>query len=110
MRGGGIAVRTHALRADEMPELFVHTGEGYLALALKPGVSTTHRVDTTKGVGIEVSAQAELKGKVRTFYSTFWPVRADSRCVVVFVDDGSRILVKRFSDAPAPAKSDRKVE
>lgn len=46
-------------------------GDTATPLLLKPGVSTTHRINAAKGEGVEITAQAALKGKVRTFYSTF---------------------------------------
>lgn len=60
--------------------------------------------------GVEISAQASLKGKVRTFFSTFWPVYSDKRSVLVFVDVDDRILVKRFSDSPAVPGPEKKVD
>ena len=74
-------------------------------LLLKAGVSCTHRVAAEKGEGVAVSAGALLKGRSRVFYSTFWPAFSDKRNVVVFVDDGERILVKRISDE-LPRKED----
>jgi hypothetical protein len=94
------------INASQHPVAF-KAGETATPLLLKPGVSVTHRIGAEKGEGIAVTAQAPLKGKVKTFFSTFWPVYADKRSLVVFVDDGTRILVKRISDslaAPDPAK------
>ena len=77
---------------------------------LKPGAAITHRIQAGKNEGVEIVAQAPLKGKIRTFYSTFWPVRADRRSVVVFVDDGEKIAVKNISDPLAPAVADKKAD
>lgn len=93
------------INASSHPIAF-KAGDTAKPLLLKPGVSTTHPVTAAKGEGIEITAQASLKGKVRTFYSTFWPVYADKRSVVVFVDDGTRILVKRISDSLPKKKVD----
>ena len=99
------------INASSQPVAF-QPGETATPLLLKPGASTTHRIGAAKGEGIAVTAQAPIKGKARTFFSTFWPVYADKRSVVVFVDDGARILVKRISDpldTPAPDnESDKK--
>jgi len=54
--------------------------------------------------------QAPLKGKVRTFFSNFWPVYADKRSVVVFVNDNDRIIVKRISDSMAPTIPEKNEE
>jgi hypothetical protein len=94
------------INASSHPVAF-KAGETASPLLLKSGVSATHRISAAKGEGIAVTAQAPIKGKTRTFFSTYWPVYADKRSVVVFVDDGAKILVKRISDplvAPDPEK------
>lgn len=73
-------------------------GEKSKPLLLKPGVSETHRISEEKGVGAAVFAQAPIDGKPKIFYSTYWPVYPDKRSVVLFVDDGRKIRVKRISD------------
>ena len=45
-----------------------------------------------------------VNGEAKTFYSTYWPVHKGKRALVLFVDDGSKIRVKRISDALVPAK------
>lgn len=91
------------INASKLPVVF-QAGEKATPLLLKPGVSTTHRISAAKGEGVAVTAQAPIKGKARTFFSTFWPVYADKRSVVVFVDDGAKILVKRISDPLHPSQ------
>lgn len=76
-------------------------------ILLKPGVSTTHRIGVAAGEGATVLAQAPFNGKDKVFYSTYWPVYAGKRSVVLFVDDGPRILVKRISDLLAPASPEK---
>jgi len=95
------------INASSHPVAF-KAGEKASPLLLKPGLSTTHRISAAKGEGMAVSAQAPLKGKAKTFFSTFWPVYADKRSVVVFVDDGAKILVKRISDPLAAPVSDKR--
>ena len=97
------------INASRHPIAF-KAGDTARPLLLKPGVSTTHRLAAAEGEGIEITAQASLKGMVRTFFSTFWPVYADKRSVVVFMDNDSRILVKRFSDALAVRDPEKKVK
>lgn len=95
------------INASSLPVAF-QAGETATPLLLQPGVSTTHRIRAAKNEGLAVVAQAPIKGKARTFFSTFWPVYADKRSVVVFVDDGEKILVKRISDPLAAADPGKK--
>jgi hypothetical protein len=80
-------------------------GENSQPAVIAPGAAMTHRIEADKGKGAAVLAQAPFKGKAKTFFSTYWPVHADKRTIVIFVDDGSKIRVKRISDKLAPAKS-----
>jgi hypothetical protein len=90
------------INASSRPVAF-KAGETATPLLLKPGVSTTHRIGAAKGEGVAVTAQAPIKGKTRTFFSTYWPAYPDKRSVVIFVDDGEKIVCKRISDAlPKP--------
>ncbi|NNC89625.1 MAG: hypothetical protein HKN82_14315 [Akkermansiaceae bacterium] len=93
--------------------LFVNTSKRPVAfqvgdktkpLLLAPGVSTTHRIGAPAGEGVTVRAEAPFKGKAKEFFSTYWPVQADKRTVVLLVDEGAKIRVKRISDKLAAAK------
>jgi hypothetical protein len=90
------------VNASTRPVAF-RVGDTGKPILLKPGVSTTHRIPVAEGEGATVLAQAPLNGKDKVFYSTYWPVYAGKRSVVLFVDDGPKILVKRISDPLAPA-------
>lgn len=91
------------INAATKPVAFM-VGENSKAMVVKPGESTTHRISVKKGVGATVLAQAPFDGEAKTFFSTFWPVYPDRRAVVLFVDDGKKIRVKRISDQLVPAK------
>lgn len=73
-------------------------------LLLKPGVAATHRIDAPAGQGAAVIAQAPVDGESKVFYSTYWPVQNGKRAVVLFVDDGRGIAVKRIMDRLAEQK------
>ena len=90
------------INASTRPVAF-RVGDSGKPILLKPGVSTTHRIPVAEGEGATVLAQAPLDGKDKVFYSTYWPVYAGKRSIVLFVDDGPKILVKRISDSLAPA-------
>jgi hypothetical protein len=77
-------------------------GEKEKPVVLAPGSATTHRIGAAKGTGVAVLAQAPIRGRTRTFFSTYWPVPEGKRTVVLFVDDGEKIRVKRISDQLAP--------
>lgn len=62
------------------------------------GTSVTHRVSTPSNEGATVMAQAPIYDKPTVFLSTYWPVYDDRRTVVLFVDSGPKILVKRIAD------------
>jgi len=79
-------------------------GENTKAMVVAPGKSTTHRISAKAGKGATVLAQAPFDGKAKTFFSTYWPVHPGKRCVVLFVDDGPKIRVKRISDKLAPPR------
>lgn len=77
-------------------------GEKNKPVLIAPGGAVTHRVGAERGKGTAVLAQAPFRGKTRTFFSTYWPVYPDKRAVVLFVDDGDKIRVKRITDKLAP--------
>lgn len=65
---------------------------------IAPGASQRHKITAENNKGVAVLA----KGKAKTFFSTFWPVYPDKRAVILFIDDGTKIRVKRISDKLAP--------
>jgi hypothetical protein len=71
---------------------------------VKPGDSVRYRVPAQRGKGATVRAQLPVEGgRAKTFYSTFWPIYPDKRALVIFVDDGDKVRVKRISDKLLPA-------
>ncbi len=80
-------------------------GENTRPVMVAPGASVTHRFRVEEGQGAAVMAQAPFRGKAKTFFSTYWPVHKGKRAVILFVDDGERIRVKRISDKIGPAAS-----
>jgi hypothetical protein len=91
------------INAASRPVAFM-VGENAKAVVVKPGTSTTHRISARKGEGAAVLAQAPFDGEARTFFSTYWPVYDNRRSVVLFIDDGERIRVKRISDKVTAGK------
>lgn len=73
-------------------------GEDARPVGIRPGSSIRHRFNVRHGQGTAVTALTPVEDKPTIFYSTYWPVRQDSRAVVLFAEDGDRILVRRISD------------
>lgn len=89
------------INASQRPVAF-YVGQKTKPVMIAPGASTTHRISVDQGKGAAVHAQAPFGGKTKTFFSTYWPVHGGKRTVVLFVDDGKKIRVKRISDKLAP--------
>jgi len=90
------------INAASRPVAF-KVGDDAKAMVVTPGTSAGYRVTAAQGQGAAVLAQAPIRGEPKVFFSTYWPVHADKRTVVLFADDGpERILVKRISDKLAP--------
>lgn len=73
-------------------------GDDESPVLIKPGSSESHRITAEDGKGTAVSAQAKFGEKVKTIYSTYWPVFPDKRSLVLFVEIDGKIKVKRISD------------
>jgi len=48
--------------------------------------------------GVKIIAQAEYRGEMRTFLSTYWPAFSKQRTMVIFFRDGERMRGRRISD------------
>ncbi len=57
------------------------------------------RVNVPPGGSATALGRAEWNGKMKTFYSTYWPIRAGERSIVIFVEIKPKIAVKRIGDA-----------
>ncbi len=65
---------------------------------IKPGSHQTIRIEAPADQGVPVLMGAPRDDGWKTFYSTYWPVYPDQRCIVLMVDDGTRIRVKLIFD------------
>jgi len=92
------------INTSKRPIMF-KVGKDAKPFIVKPGSSETYAMKKVReGKGTEVTAHAKFKGKVKCFFSTYWPVFPGKRMVVLFVDDGRKIRVKRISDKLVPVK------
>jgi len=76
-------------------------GKDAKPIRVAPGASRVYRIGAAKNKGAAVTAAipAGKDGKEwKLFFSTYWPVYADKRCLVLFVSDGEKIRVKRITD------------
>lgn len=73
-------------------------GEHARPVAIRAGASATHRLQLRGDEGVAVRAYLSVDEKPTVFYSTYWPVRREHRTVILFADDGDRVLVRRIAD------------
>ncbi|MCC5848868.1 MAG: hypothetical protein JJU29_12330 [Verrucomicrobia bacterium] len=69
-------------------------------LLLQPRSQQSHRITTTEQQGAAVTAAARIAGEPTTFYSTYWPIQANRRAMVLFIQqDEENIRVHRITEA-----------
>ena len=74
-------------------------GEATDPFFLKPNSIETCKIAAPKDAGTPVIGRIRSNGKIKTFYSTYWPVRSGERSLVLFVEQNNRIRVEKISDA-----------
>jgi len=57
------------------------------------------RIKSASSGSASALGQAKWNGNMKTFYSTYWPIREGERSIVIFIEQGNRIRVKKISDA-----------
>lgn len=81
-------------------------GKGEKPFVLDPNSIDIRKVTTPANEGAAVLGRARLDDKVKTFYSTYWPIRSGERSIVIFVEQNDRIRVRKISDALLDKKPD----
>ncbi len=66
---------------------------------IKPNSIQICKVTTPGGKGAAVLGRTKLDDEMETFYSTYWPIREGERSIVIFVEQGERVKVRKISDA-----------
>jgi len=79
-------------------QLFMQIGQDSKPFAIAPGATQRQRITVEKDKGAAIGVSTTIKGKMKKFYSTYWPVYRDKRTLVLFVPSGDKIRVKRISD------------
>lgn len=83
--------------------LAMQLGKGTSFVKLPPSGATPFRVMAEQNQGAAVVIAEPLAGdRWKTFYSTYWPIYPDRRCLVLFVNTGDKIKVKKISDIKPP--------
>ncbi len=64
-----------------------------------------YRIPALEHTGAAVSAASNVQGEPQVFFSTYWPIQADKRCIVLFAGDGEKIRVRRITDRVMAAEA-----
>lgn len=62
-----------------------------------------YRNPNTAGISVSVWAAAQLEGKPRIFYSTYWPIQAERRYTVLFAEEDDHIQVRLIGEHHRPS-------
>lgn len=70
---------------------------------VKAGSHQVIEVTAPVNTGAAVTIATPRDDTWQTFYSTYWPVFADKRCLILILQDGEKMRVKQiFEDLPKP--------
>lgn len=113
---GFIAMEDNIHQADASDWLFMNFTPSPIAfqvgadnepILIPPRARFAQRMEIDPSRGAPVMAAARVEGEVRTFYSTYWPVRADRRNLVLFVPAGEdRIQLRRIAERIPPPEGE----
>ena len=80
-------------------EVGFRIGEDNKPIMISANGVTKYKLTAAEGTGVAVVARAKWGDKVKTFYSTYWPVRAGERGIVIFFyQKGERMAVRKITD------------
>ena len=86
--------------------LAMQLGKDTQFVKVPPSGATPFRVMAELNKGAAVNIAEPMEGnKWKTFYSTYWPIYPDRRCLVLFLNTGGKIKVKKISDIKPPAEN-----
>ena len=85
-------------------DIAFRVGDESLPVKINSGASKLYRIAVPKNKGATVVGQAPIKDEVKTFYSTYLPVKEGQRTLMIFADDGKKIRTKRIVDTLIPNK------
>jgi len=73
-------------------------GSNENAFVIEAKESMSRMINGESGKGIAVRGQMERGGEMKTIYSTYWPVRKNSRSIVIFCEVNNTIKVIKIAD------------
>lgn len=74
-------------------------GDDNKPLILPANSVRNYKLTAPEGTGVSVIGKAKWGEEVKTFYSTYWPVRANERGIVIFFyHKGERIALRKITD------------
>lgn len=74
-------------------------GEDNKPIMLKANSVQNYQLTAPEGSGVAVVGQVKWGEQVKTFYSTYWPVKAGERGIVIFFyHKGERIALRKITD------------
>lgn len=108
-----IAIPDPFLKAGQDDWLIINTTAR--AIGIQIGASTEPtKIQPEKSQVVKVSAPANqgaatvmaslLEGEWKSFYSTYWPIFEDKRCIVLITQQGEKMRVKVIPDLPIEAE------
>lgn len=81
-------------------------GKGEKPFMIEPNRIEKCKVASPEGLGAAVLGRAKFDGEVKTFYSTYWPIRSGERSIVVFFEQGDRMRLRKISDTLVAKEKD----
>jgi hypothetical protein len=83
--------------------IVLRVGQETSPVLIQAGTQSSYRIPELEHTGAAISAAANVEGQAKVFFSTYWPIHPDKRCLVIFAQDGEKIRVRRITD-PVQAK------
>jgi len=102
-----LAVNDSILDADYNNWLMVNTtaktlgfriGQNKKPVFLEPQKIENYKLTAEKGKGVPVVGRTRINGEIKTFYSTYWTIRENERSIVIFIEVGDKIKVRKIGD------------
>lgn len=81
-------------------------GDDAQPITLASGVSRLCQVSSPQNKGAAAVGRAQIRGKLRVFYSTYLPIKEGQRTLMMFTDDGDKIRAKCIVDELTLPESD----
>lgn len=110
-----LAVEDHYSEAKDNRWLIINAADRAIAFqvgantkpaVIKPNSIHVFDLEAPQGEGAAVMAKASFDQEVKTIYSTYWPIHAGKRMVVVITNSGEKVNVKPIFDCIPTRKNE----